>query len=99
MLRPSGGESEATARLSVGSYWFPEIVNEITLDPRPASLGTNVQSRNRSPPVELSNSHRSPEGGGRSTLSSPTDHPHITFPAPRRGGARLLDQAQRERIA
>ena len=49
----SGGEGEATA-LSVGSYWFPAIVYEMTLAPRPASPGTNVPSRNRSAPLELS---------------------------------------------
>ena len=33
---------------------FPRIVNEMSLDPRPASPGTTVPSRNQSPPVELS---------------------------------------------
>src|SRR5690625_6898240 len=32
----SGSESEVSA-LRFGTYWFPEIVNEMTLVPRPAS--------------------------------------------------------------
>ncbi len=51
-ITASGGESEGTA-LSVGSYWFPAIVYEMTLASRPASPGTNVPSRNRSAPLEL----------------------------------------------
>src|SRR5690606_36628911 len=35
-LVASGGEGEVSA-LSVGTYWFSGIVNEMTLDPRPAS--------------------------------------------------------------
>ena len=45
----SGSESEVSA-LSVGTYWFPAIVNEITLASRPASPETYVPSRNRSAP-------------------------------------------------
>src|SRR5215203_4354495 len=45
------GESETA--LILGSYWFPAIVYEMTLAPRPASPGTNVPSRNRSAPLEL----------------------------------------------
>src|SRR5674476_924068 len=48
----SGSESEVSARV-IGTYWFPGVVYEITLDPRPASPGTIVPSRNQSPPVEL----------------------------------------------
>ncbi len=33
---------------------FQGIVYELTLDPRPASPGTTVPSRNQSPPVQLS---------------------------------------------
>src|SRR3978361_1883019 len=47
-----GSKSEVSA-LSVGTYWFPGIVYEITLGPRLASLGSNDQSRNRSAPIEL----------------------------------------------
>src|SRR4051812_34791841 len=56
-ITASGGESEGTA-LSVGSYWFPAVVYEITLAPRPASPGTNVPSRNRSAPLDLSTATR-----------------------------------------
>jgi hypothetical protein len=45
----SGGESEVSA-LGIGTYWFPGIVNETTLGPRPASPEAIVRSRNRSPP-------------------------------------------------
>ncbi len=53
-----GSKSEVSA-LCIGTYWFPGIVNEITLGPRLASLDSNDQSRNRSAPLELS-SHRVP---------------------------------------
>ena len=46
----------------------------MTLDPRPASPGTNVPSRNRSAPLELSNS--------AATVAVSTDSPHTVFPSP-----------------
>src|SRR5947207_2923500 len=45
-----GSKSEVSA-LSVGTYWFPGVVNEITLGPRLASRGSNDHSRNRSAPL------------------------------------------------
>lgn len=71
----SGGESEGTA-LSVGSYWFPAIVYEMTLAPRPASPGSNVPSRNRSAPL----SFQRLQPGNRTTLQSPAGIPHSVYP-------------------
>jgi hypothetical protein len=45
-----GSKSEVSA-LCVGTYGFPGVVYEITLDPRLASRGSNDQSRNRSAPL------------------------------------------------
>src|SRR5688572_22222780 len=54
-ITASGSESEVVA-IGVGNYRFPAIVYEMTLASRPASPGTNVPSRNRSAPLELSSS-------------------------------------------
>lgn len=43
-----------SARVLSAVIGFPRRVNEMSLDPRPASPGTTVPSRNQSPPIELS---------------------------------------------
>src|SRR3954463_9674352 len=74
-ITASGGESEGTA-LSVGSYWFPAIVNEMTLAPRPASPGTNVPSRNRSAPLQLCVQYIGPEPNRPNALFQHTSRNH-----------------------
>jgi hypothetical protein len=63
-----GSKSEVSA-LCVGTYGFPGIVYEITLDPRLASRGSNDQSRNRSAPLL---SCAVPQSTGHAARHAPT---------------------------
>ena len=49
----SGGEGELGA-LGIGTYWFAESVDEMTLHPRPASPETTTIVETDHPPVQLS---------------------------------------------